>query len=143
VSSVRQIRGIVGAGEYGLVVGDGLAEELEPLREAVERLAGVSLEPMGETEPEGRFVRLSVRGREARLRIPEDFDPTQAVTLRRKRLGETNQKLEASERKLENERFLERAAPEAVEKERVKREELAAEAGVLGDQIELLESLGE
>jgi valyl-tRNA synthetase len=143
VASVRQIRGIVGAGEYRLVVGDGLAEELEPLREAVERLAGVSLEPMGETEPEGRFIRLSVRGREARLRIPEDFDPTQAIALRRKRLGETTRKLEASERKLENERFLERAAPEAVEKERAKREDLAAEAGVLGDQIELLESLGE
>jgi valyl-tRNA synthetase len=83
-----------------------------------------------------------VRGREARLQIPEEFDPTQAITLRRKRLEETTTKLDASERKLGNASFLERAAPEAVEKEHGKREDLAREAGVLRDQIELLESLG-
>jgi len=141
VANVRQIRGIVGAGDYRLVVGDVLAGDLEPLREAVERLAGAALAPMGDTEPEGRFVRLSVRGREARLQIPEGFDPTQALSLRRKRLEETASKLEASERKLANESFLERAAPEAVEKERGKREDLSREAAVLRDQIELLESL--
>ncbi len=142
VANVRQIRGIVGAGEYRLVVGDGLAEELGPLREAVERLAGAALVAMGEAEPEGRFVRLSVRGREARLQIPEAFDPTQAIALRRKRLAETTTKLDASEDKLQNDRFLSRAAPEAVEKERAKREDLGRDAGVLRDQISLLESLG-
>jgi valyl-tRNA synthetase len=142
VANVRQIRGIVGPGEYRLVVGDGMAQELEPLREAVERLAGAKLWAMGEAEPEGRFVRLSVRGREARLQIPEAFDPTQAIALRRKRLDETTTKLRSSERKLENESFLQRAAPEAVEKEHAKRGDLAAEAGVLRDQLELLQSLG-
>jgi valyl-tRNA synthetase len=142
VANVRQIRGIVGAGKYRIVVGDGLVEELDPLREAVERLAGATLVAMGDAEPEGRYVRLSVRGREARLQIPGAFDPTQAIALRRKRLDETTAKLDASARKLENDRFLSRAAPEAVEKERAKREDLGREAGVLGDQIALLESLG-
>jgi valyl-tRNA synthetase len=142
VANVRQIRGIVGAGEYRLVVGDGLAEELEPLREAVERLAGASLVPMGDAEPEGRFVRLSVRGREARLQIPEEFDPTQATTLRRKRLQETLDKLDASDRKLANEGFVSKAPAEAVDKERSKRDDLAKSADVLRDQIKLLESLG-
>ncbi len=142
VANVRQIKGIVGPGEYRLVVSDGLAEELAPLRESVERLAGASIVPLGEAEPEGRFVRLSVRGREARLQIPGEFDPSQAVALRRKRLGETQSKLDASERKLANEGFLGKAPPEAVEKERVKRGDLAAEVGVLSDQIALLESLG-
>jgi len=119
-----------------------LAEELAPLRESVERLAGASIVPLGGAEPEGRFVRLSVRGREARLQIPGEFDPSQAVALRRKRLGETQSKLDASERKLANEGFLGKAPPEAVEKERVKRGDLAAEVGVLSDQIALLESLG-
>ena len=87
-------------------------------------------------------MRLSVRGREARLQIPGEFDPTQAIALRRKRLVETESKLEGSEGKLGNASFLERAAPEAVEKERAKREDLTREAGVLRDQLELLESLG-
>ena len=142
VANVRQIKGIVGPGEYRLVVGDVLAEELEPLRESVERLAGAEVVPMGDAEPEGRFVRLSVRGRESRLQIPEEFDPTQATALRRKRLDETTSKLEASERKLATEGFLSKAPPEAVEKERGKRDDLEAEAGVLADQIALLESLG-
>jgi valyl-tRNA synthetase len=142
VANVRQIRGIVGPGSYRLVVGDSMAGELAPLREAVERLGGASLEAMGDTEADGRYVRLSVRGREARLQIPAEFDPTQALALRRKRLAESEAKLEASDRKLGNESFLSRAAPEAVRKERTKREDLAREAGVLRDQIELLESLG-
>jgi valyl-tRNA synthetase len=142
VANVRQIRGIVGPGEYRLVVGDRLEKELAAVREAVERLAGARLLALGSADPKGRFVRLSVRGREGRLQIPEGFDPTAAISLRRKRLEETRTRLEDSERKLRNESFLSRAAPEAVEKERRKREDLAAEAAVLEDQIALLESLG-
>jgi len=142
VANVRGIRGIIGPGRYLLVVGDRLEQELEPLREAVERLGGAALAPLGEADPTGRYVRLSVSGREARLKIPEGFEPTGAVSLRRKRLEGTRSKLEASERKLAGESFLSRAAPEAVEKERRKREDLAAEAAVLEDQIGLLESLG-
>ncbi len=141
VSNVRQIRGIVGAGEFRLVVVDGLAAELEPLREAVERLSGATIAALGAAEPGGRSVRLSVRGREARLQVPEGFDPGPALAARRKRLDDTRSKVEGSERKLANDDFVARAAPEAVDRERRKREDLAAAAAVLQDQISLLESL--
>src|SRR5207249_910500 len=106
-----------------LVVAEDLLRELEPLREAVERLSGARLAAMGDTEPEGRFVRMSVRGREARLRVPEGFDPGPPAAARRRRLDDTRSKLGASERKLANEDFVARAAAEAVDRERRKREE--------------------
>jgi valyl-tRNA synthetase len=142
VAAVRGIRGIIGAGEYQLVVGDRLELELEPVREAVERLAGAELIGLRYADYRGGFVRLSVRGREARLKIPLGFDPAAAIALRRKRLDDTRSKMEGSGRKLENEAFLSRAAPEAVEKEHRKFNELSAEVAVLEDQISLLESLG-
>jgi valyl-tRNA synthetase len=141
VASVRQIRGVVGGSPYRLVVTDELARDLGPLREAVERLSAAQVAALGEAGPDGRFVRLAVRGREARLQIPDDFDAGPALAARRRRLEEARTRLEASERKLANEDFVGRAAPDAVDRERRKLDDLRADAALLSDQIALLESL--
>ena len=83
-----------------------------------------------------------MRGTEARLHVPAEFDPAPALTARRKRLTEVEAKLARSEAKLGNESFLSRAKAEAVERERTKHAELAAEAEAVRQQIQLLEQFG-
>jgi valyl-tRNA synthetase len=119
-------------------VGEDARDLLEPIRDPVERLAGAGLE-FGTRE--GRLVRLPVRGGDALLSVPDDFDAGPALAGRRKSLGAVETKLEQSEGKLSNQRFLERANPEAVERERRKHADLEAEAAALREQIALLEQL--
>jgi valyl-tRNA synthetase len=139
ITRARQIRALIGAGhEYRFLVDEDLRDLLEPLREPIERLAGARL---GFGREEGRFVTLPVRGGEAQLSVPPEFDPAPALAGRRKSLAAVESKLAQSDAKLSNERFLERADPEAVERERRKHAELEADAAALREQIDLLEQL--
>jgi valyl-tRNA synthetase len=145
VTRTRQIRALIGVPRgYRLSLGTERAQLLEPLREPIERLAGASL-AFGDGDGAGgggaRGTRLAVRGSEARLSVPDEFDPGPVLAGRRKSLDAVRTRLAASDAKLANASFLERARPDAVERERGKNADLRAEAAALEEQIALLESL--
>ena len=141
VTAVRQVRALTGlGGDYRLIAPLSERPVLDEFREAVERLAGVTL-TYGDGADEERTIPLAMGTVEARLGVPAAFDPEAGAAARRKTLEDVRSKLAASERKLANESFLSKAQPQAVEKERSKHAELSEQAGVLERQIELLQSL--
>jgi valyl-tRNA synthetase len=143
VLQARQLRALVGTGlAYRLAAAGSIRPLLEPLREPVERLTGASLTFAGDDGEGDRFIRLAVRGTEARLFVPAEFDAGPALAVRRKRLADVGARLAQSEAKLGNEAFVSRARPEAVERERAKHRELSEEAEALHQQIALLEQFG-
>ena len=91
----------------------------------------------------GRSLRISSAGVRGAIEVPEDFDPQPARAARRKRLDEVSTRLAASERKLGNDQFLERAKPEAVERERANRSELEQLELHLREELEQLERIEE
>src|SRR5206468_7293622 len=106
-----------------------------------ERMTGAKLEFSAEPRPAGRSIRISVSGIRAAVEVPEEFDPAPAIAVRRKRLAEAEEKLAQSERKLGNPQLLERAKPEAVERERANNAELGVLRVHLVEEIEQLERI--
>jgi valyl-tRNA synthetase len=111
----------------------GLAEEQAELAGAVTRTRVLILDQDGlavqfERDPQ----RTAAHGED-----PEAFRRRQ-----RKRLDDIRRKVAREEEKLANERFLRKAAPEAVERARRKLEDLRKEEAKLGDQLSVLEQRG-
>ena len=104
-------------------------------------MTGANLEFSAEPRLAGRSIRISAAGIRAAMEVPEDFDPAPAVAARRKRLDEVERKLAQSDRKLGNPQFLERAKPEAVERERDNHAELEQLAVHLREELEQLERI--
>jgi len=141
VNELRRLRALVGTGQGYEVVGGPVRAAVDGLREPIERLTG--LRPVSSTPAPADLRSLPVRfrGGEARFFVPREFDPGPPLERRRRSLAEVEQRLVQSEAKLSNEAFLTRARPEAVEKERARREELRLEREALLEQIRLLEQL--
>jgi valyl-tRNA synthetase len=142
IDEVRSLRSLIQLGTgYQLVVDASVEESAEPLRAAVERLTGAKLEFSAEPRLAGRSIRISVSGVRAAVEVPEEFDPGPAIAVRRRRLDEVGQKLEQSDGKLGNPQFLERAKPEAVDRERANHAELEQLAVHLREELEQLERI--
>ena len=142
VGEVRKLRSLIqlGAG-YQFVVDSSVEELLAPHRAGIELMTGANLEFSAEPRLAGRSIRISAAGIRAAMEVPEDFDPAPAVAARRKRLDEVERKLAQSDRKLGNPQFLERAKPEAVERERDNHAELEQLAVHLREELEQLERI--
>jgi valyl-tRNA synthetase len=142
IDEVLSLRSLIqlGAG-YQLAVDASVEELIEPLRPALERLTGAKLEFSAEPRLAGRSIRISVSGVRAAIEVPEEFDPEPAIAVRRRRLAEVDGKLEQSDRKLANPQFLERAKPEAVDRERANHTELQQLVVHLREELEQLERI--
>src|SRR5205085_9021348 len=122
-----------------LVLDETVRDLLLPLQPAIERLTGAAIEFSAEPRLAGRSLRISASGVRGAIEVPEDFDPEPARAARRKRIDEVRTKLDGSERKLSNSQFLERAKPEAVERERANHAELTQLQLHLREELEQLE----
>jgi valyl-tRNA synthetase len=142
VTEVRSLRTLVQPGRgYQLVVDESIRPLVEPLRSGIERLTGAAVAFSAEPRLAGRSIRISVAGVRAAVEVPSGFDPEPAIAARRKRLQEVTAKLAQSERKLANEQFLEKANPEAVERERSNQAELRKQELHLHEELEQLERI--
>jgi valyl-tRNA synthetase len=142
VREARSLRGLIQLGRgYQLVVDESIRPVAEPMRPAIERLTGGSLDFSAEPRLAGRSIRLSVGEVRASVEVPDGFDPEPARAARRKRLGEVTSKLEQSERKLANEQFVSRATPEVVERERQNHGALQAQELHIREELEQLDRI--
>ena len=124
VTDIRQIQGGIPP-EFGrsVAIDAGLRGTIEPWVGDIKRLTGAD------------SVFEALEGVRVDLRIPDDVDTTDAVARLAKKLAEIDQKLERKRKKLANEGFVAKAAPEIVEKEQREVGELDEEAGRLRAQM--------
>jgi valyl-tRNA synthetase len=75
------------------------------------------------------------------VRVPDDVDVKREMDKLEAQLARLSRELESSEEKLANEKFVERAPAEVVEKERGRQEELSEQKAKLEERMRLLETL--
>ena len=118
---------------------DEAAGILEREREHLETLAGLSgMRFSGAAPGEGYGIRVVTEGVQAYLSWESGVDPAEEIERLTRRLDKVEAELERCVAKLSNERFIENAPPEVVEKEREKQRELLGKRDKLNGQIEAL-----
>jgi valyl-tRNA synthetase len=142
IRSARSEHGIPPGGRLDavLVCGKGEVQRiLERERGYVETLAGLSsMDFSGEAPGEGYGIRVVLEDVQAYVSWKSGVDPAGEIERLKKRIGKVEVELKRCVEKLSNERFVEKAPPEVVEKEREKERELLGKLDGLNGQIEAL-----
>jgi valyl-tRNA synthetase len=141
VTAVRSFRSGHGLGpgaalEVRVQADGGQRETLDQLDEEIRRLARLGrLEVADEPGEAAGHARLVVRGAEVLIPLAGVLDPAVECDRLRGRLAGISEQAERSARKLDNDGFVSKAAPEVVEKERLKLAALEEERVVLEAQL--------
>ncbi len=122
---------------------DECAELLRREESQIRNLAGLSdLElTVGGVPDVSRALPTVAAGVHVLVKVPDDVDVAREMDKLNAQLARLSRELESSQRKLANEKFVNRAPAEVVEKERARRQDLGERKAKLEERIGLLEDL--
>ena len=144
IRSARSEHGIPPGGKMDAVLvceGGEASGVLDRERGYLEILAGLSGMRFSEEAPGKEYgIRVVVENVQAYLSSPSGVDPVEEIERLTRRLDKVEAELERCVEKLSNERFVEKAPPEVVDKEREKERELTGKRDKLNSQIDGLKA---